>query len=106
MQDLGHDTVTANLMLHHPPDLRNYDIATQILADLDLTKVRLLTNNPDKIEQLEGEGVKVVERIPMVPHAWKQDYNPNRLGNEMDQYLKVKVERMRHLLNIPEALLF
>ncbi|CAG8458009.1 88_t:CDS:2 [Ambispora gerdemannii] len=106
LQDLGHDTVTANLLLHHPPDLRNYDIATQILADLNLTRVRLLTNNPDKIEQVEGDGlIKVVERIPMVPHAWQHDHDPNRHGHEVDQYLKVKVERMRHLLNVPESLL-
>ncbi|CAG8645895.1 549_t:CDS:2 [Ambispora leptoticha] len=105
LQDLGHDTVTANLLLHHPPDLRTYDIATQILVDLNLTRVRLLTNNPDKIEQLEGDGLKVVERIPMVPRAWQHDHDPNRRGNEVDQYLKVKVERMRHLLNVPESLL-
>ncbi|CAG8642325.1 10839_t:CDS:2 [Dentiscutata erythropus] len=105
LQDLGHDTVTANILLNHPPDLRTYDIASLILADLGLTSIRLLTNNPDKIEQIENDGVKVVERIPMVPRAWKGKLDSNRIGHEMDQYLKVKVERMRHLLNIPESLL-
>ncbi|KAF0406173.1 GTP cyclohydrolase II [Gigaspora margarita] len=105
LQDLGHDTVTANILLNHPPDLRTYDIASLILDDLGLTSIRLLTNNPDKIEQIENDGVKVIERIPMVPQAWKDKLDSNRIGHEMDQYLKVKVERMRHLLNIPESLL-
>ncbi|RIA92522.1 GTP cyclohydrolase II-domain-containing protein [Glomus cerebriforme] len=105
LQDLGHDTVTANLFLKHPPDLRNYDVATKILEDLNLSNIRLLTNNPDKIEQIEDAGIKVIERIPMVPIAWQKSHDPKRIGNEVDQYLKVKVERMRHLLNIPETLL-
>jgi GTP cyclohydrolase II len=70
-----------------------------------LSTIRLLTNNPDKIKQIEDAGVKVIERVPMVPTAWQENLDPNRIGNEVDQYLKVKVERMRHLLNIPEALL-
>ncbi|CAG8611722.1 21736_t:CDS:2 [Cetraspora pellucida] len=105
LQDLGHDTVAANIFLNHPPDLRTYDIASLILADLGLTSIRLLTNNPDKIEQIENDGVKIIERIPMIPRAWKDNLDSNRIGHEMDQYLKVKVERMRHLLNIPESLL-
>ncbi|RHZ85637.1 hypothetical protein Glove_63g67 [Diversispora epigaea] len=105
LQDLGHDTVSANVFLHHPPDLRTYDIATQILADLRLSNIRLLTNNPDKIEQVENGGIKVVERVPMVPSAWKVNHDSNHIINELDQYLKVKVERMRHLLNVPETLL-
>ncbi|GES75826.1 GTP cyclohydrolase II [Rhizophagus clarus] len=105
LQDLGHDTVTANLFLKHPPDLRNYDVATKILEDLNLSTIRLLTNNPDKIEQIEEAGIKVIERVPMVPIAWQSNHNSNRIGKEVDQYLKVKVERMGHLLNIPETLL-
>nr|CAG8480754.1 3845_t:CDS:2 [Entrophospora candida] len=85
LQDLGHDTVTANLLLHHSPDLRNYDIANQILKDLNLKSIRLLTNNPDKIKQINESGIKVAEQL--------------------NKYLKVKVEKMRHLLNIPEILL-
>ncbi|CAG8577578.1 96_t:CDS:2 [Funneliformis caledonium] len=104
LQDIGYDTIKANHVLKHPADLRNYDIATQIFEDLNLSNVRLLTNNPDKIEQVENAGIKVIERIPMVPIAW-QSPDPNHIGKEMDQYLKVKVEQMRHLLNIPEALL-
>ncbi|CAG8815400.1 11225_t:CDS:2, partial [Dentiscutata erythropus] len=105
LQDLGYDTVSANVFLHHPPDLRTYDIANQILADLRLSNIRLLTNNPDKIEQVENGGIKVVERVPMVPLAWKVNHDSNHIINELDQYLKVKVERMRHLLNVPETLL-
>lgn len=70
LQDLGHDTVTANLMLGHGADMRTYDIAGAILRDLKVREVRLLTNNPDKIEQIEKEGVKVVERVAMVPRSW------------------------------------
>ncbi|ORY90279.1 GTP cyclohydrolase II-domain-containing protein [Leucosporidium creatinivorum] len=70
LQDLGHDTVTANLMLGHGADMRTYDIAGAILRDLKVGEVRLLTNNPDKIEQIEKERVKVVERVAMVPRSW------------------------------------
>ncbi|KAK4049629.1 GTP cyclohydrolase II [Microbotryomycetes sp. JL221] len=70
LQDLGHDTVTANLMLGHGADMRTYDIAGAILRDLQVNEIRLLTNNPDKIEQIEREGVKVVERVAMIPRAW------------------------------------
>lgn len=72
LQDLGHDTVTANLMLGHGADMRTYGIAGAILRDLGVAQngVRLLTNNPDKIKQIEGEGVKVVERVAMVPRSW------------------------------------
>lgn len=72
LQDLGHDTVTANLMLGHGADMRTYGIAGAILRDLGVAQdgVRLLTNNPDKIKQIEGEGVTVAERVPMVPRSW------------------------------------
>lgn len=79
LQDLGHDTVTANLMLGHGADLRTYGIAGGILRDLGVAGdeggkgtggVRLLTNNPDKITQIEKEGVRVAERVAMVPRSW------------------------------------
>lgn len=66
---MGYDTVQANLMLSHPADLRDYSIGARILHDLGITDVRLLTNNPDKIEQLGRLGVRVVERVPLVVHA-------------------------------------
>lgn len=70
LQDLGHDTVAANLLLGHGADLRTYDIAGAILRDLAIPQVRLLTNNPDKIVKIEQEGVAVVERVAMVPRSW------------------------------------
>ncbi|KAF7725645.1 GTP cyclohydrolase II [Apophysomyces ossiformis] len=82
-QDLGHDTVAANVLLNHPPDGRTYGIANAILEDLQLTKIRLLTNNPDKIEQLESFGsVKVVERRAMVPQSWSS--TPVSSGSDMN----------------------
>ena len=70
LQDLGHDTVTANLLLGHSADMRTYGIAGEMLRDLGVDAVRLLTNNPDKVESVEKEGIKVVERVPMVPRGW------------------------------------
>ncbi|KAK9899853.1 hypothetical protein P389DRAFT_207465 [Cystobasidium minutum MCA 4210] len=80
LQDLGHDTVTANLLLGHGADQRDYALAGEMLRDLgvggkgvkgrDGKTVRLLTNNPDKIDSIEKEGIKVVERVPMVPRGW------------------------------------
>ncbi|SCV67944.1 BQ2448_65 [Microbotryum intermedium] len=70
LQDLGHDTVAANLMLGHGADQRVYDIAGAILRDLQVGRVKLMTNNPDKIQQIEKEGVEVVERVAMVPRSW------------------------------------
>lgn len=76
LQDLGHDTVTANLMLGHQADERGYEIAGSILRDLGLGSevgegVRLLTNNPDKVQALEKEGLRIVERVPMIPRSWQ-----------------------------------
>lgn len=79
LQDLGHDTVTANLMLGHQADERGYEIAGAILRDLGLGSqdaaaegVQVLTNNPDKVEALQKEGIRVVERVPMIPRSWQQ----------------------------------
>ncbi|KAF9391048.1 GTP cyclohydrolase II [Podila verticillata] len=120
LQDLGYDTVMANLLLNHGADERTYEVAQAILEDLGLNQVRLLTNNPDKIEQVEKDShIKVVERVPMVPKSWeaieqgradelevKEGAVENKIvrGKELDKYLKVKVERMRHLIPIPTAM--
>ncbi len=88
LQDSGADTVDANLALGFRADERDYRIAAGILADLGIGTVRLMTNNPDKVERLESLGVRVVERVPIV-------VPPNR---ENDFYLKTKERRMRHRL--------
>lgn len=101
LQDLGADTVQANLMLRHPADGRLFSLATAILVDLGLTQVRLMTNNPDKIVAVEGKNrdVQVVERIPMVPLAWR---TPDGIkSREIEGYLSTKIERMGHLLEKP-----
>ncbi len=90
LQDEGYDTVEANLLLGHQADERNYDIGVAILRDLGVRSVRLLTNNPDKVQALEAAGLTVVERVPLVPTV----HDENRF------YLETKVRRMRHLLNL------
>ena len=90
LQDEGYDTVEANLMLGHGADERDYSIGALILQDLDISSIRLLTNNPEKIESLEDHGISVVERVPLEPH----------LNRHNTDYLRTKVERMRHLLDL------
>lgn len=94
LQDQGYDTVDANLMLGHQADARDYSIAAKILQDLGLRSLRLLTNNPTKIEGLEAFGATVTERVPIFTavHA------------ENEGYLRTKVERMRHLMNLNSRL--
>ncbi|GJJ71132.1 GTP cyclohydrolase II [Entomortierella parvispora] len=120
LQDLGYDTVMANLLLNHGADERTYEVAQAILEDLGQNQIRLLTNNPDKIEQVEKNSeIKVVERVPMMPKSWealeqgrldefevKEGAVENKIvkGKELDRYLKVKVERMRHLISVPTSL--
>lgn len=101
LQDLGADTVQANLMLRHPADGRSFSLATAILVDLGLLSIKLLTNNPDKIIAVEGKNrdVKVVERIPMVPLAWQTEEGIK--SKEIEGYLSTKIERMGHLLEKP-----
>lgn len=95
LQDLGHDTVTANLMLGHQADERGYEIAGAILRDLGLGEtdsqgVRVLTNNPDKLEALQKEGLRVVERVPMIPRSWQKRHPelPNKQTTESKPYLQ------------------
>ncbi len=91
LQDKGQDTVEANLTLGFAPDLRDYGIGAQILVDLGLHEIRMLTNNPKKVIGLEGYGLKVVETIPILASL-----NPYNL-----HYLKTKKEKLGHLLEIP-----
>ena len=88
LQDLGQDTVEANLALGFKPDLRDYGIGAQILVDLGVSKMRLMTNNPKKIVGLEGYGLEVVERVPLEGPLCDTNVN----------YLRAKKEKLGHLL--------
>jgi 3,4-dihydroxy 2-butanone 4-phosphate synthase/GTP cyclohydrolase II len=88
LQDEGHDTVDANLELGLPIDSREYGIGAQILVELGVTKMRLITNNPDKIGGLAGYGLEIIERVPTAPGA-----NPENLA-----YLRTKQMRLGHLI--------
>ena len=90
LQDKGLDTVEANEALGHKADLRDYGIGAQILVDLGIKNIRLLTNNPRKIVGLEGYGLKVVERVPL-------EIEPNPLNY---RYLKTKKEKLGHQIKI------
>ncbi|KAF2863638.1 hypothetical protein K470DRAFT_254917 [Piedraia hortae CBS 480.64] len=106
LQDLGHDTVEANLMLRHPGDARSYGLATAILQDLGLggdRGIRLLTNNPDKIRAVEGPNreVHVAERVPMIPLAWQTGGRNGIQGPEYTSYLATKIKKCNHMLPDP-----
>lgn len=90
LQDQGYDTVDANLALGHLPDERDYTIAALILNELGVSTVRLITNNPGKIQHLEELGIQVQERVPVETTVYVDNA----------QYLFTKVQRMNHLLGL------
>ncbi|KAL2158309.1 hypothetical protein VTH06DRAFT_4630 [Thermothelomyces fergusii] len=100
LQDLGSDTVEANLLLRHPADARSYGLATAMLLDLGQKEIRLLTNNPDKIRAVEGPHREIVvkERVAMVPLSWKG--KGGFRAPEVEGYLKTKIEKMGHMLDL------
>jgi 3,4-dihydroxy 2-butanone 4-phosphate synthase / GTP cyclohydrolase II len=93
LQDQGRDTVEANLELGFPADQRDYGIGAQILTDLGVRTMRLLTNNPEKRAGLEGYGLAIDERIPLQGDATPENF----------EYLRTKREKMGHLLDAPDT---
>ena len=89
LQDLGADTLDANLLLGHPADARDYRIAAEILQEVGIDRVCLLTNNPDKIRQLQSLDIDVVESMPLV----------TGVSDDNREYLITKAERMGHSIN-------
>jgi len=94
LQEEGLDTLDANLALGLPGDSRDYGAATGVLHDLGLTSIRLLTNNPEKVRQLEDHGVTVTERVPLVVG----------IGTHNMDYLLAKRDRMGHHINEQDLL--
>jgi 3,4-dihydroxy 2-butanone 4-phosphate synthase/GTP cyclohydrolase II len=88
LQDQGHDTVEANHKLGFPADLRSFGVGAQILTDLGLSKIRLLTNNPKKIHGIEGYGLEIIDRVPI--KGLSQKYNA--------KYLDTKKDKLGHML--------
>ena len=88
LQDQGHDTVTANEALGFKPDQRDYGIGAQILHELGLRQIRLMTNNPRKFVGLEGYGLKIVDRLPLEIPA----------SDQSRRYLKTKKDKLGHIL--------
>ena len=93
LQDSGRDTVEANLDLGLPKDARDYGVGAQILSDLGITTMRLMTNNPTKRAAIEGYGLSIVERVPLV--AGENDHNRG--------YLRTKVEKMGHIMDVGDG---
>jgi GTP cyclohydrolase II len=92
LQDRGADTLDANLMLGHPADKRDYEIAATMLSDLGISSVALLTNNPDKVKQLESHGITVARKVPLIAG----------IGDENVGYLQTKIRRMGHMIDSSE----
>ncbi len=88
LQENGRDTVEANVELGFAPDLRDYGIGAQILVDMGLSSIRLITNNPKKVVGIQGYSLKVVERVPM-------DIPPNKYNL---RYLETKRDKLGHLI--------
>ena len=93
LQDQGMDTVEANTALGFDADLRDYGTGAEILVDLGIKKLRLLTNNPKKISGIEGFGLELIERIPIQTTS----------NSKNIRYMKTKKEKMGHILNFGEA---
>ncbi len=92
LQDKGADTIEANERLGLEVDLRRYEQCAEILLDLGLRRVRLMSNNPEKIRALRNNGLQIIERVPLLI-----EYHQN-----MTRYLKTKRDSMGHLINLPE----
>lgn len=90
LQDEGHDTVSANEKLGFPPDIRNYGVGCQILRDIGVRKMRLMTNNPSKYVAIGGYGLEIVERVPLEVHP----------TDRSRKYLEAKKNKMGHLLKM------
>jgi GTP cyclohydrolase II len=88
LQDQGRDTVDANLEIGEPVDAREYELAAEILRDLGFSQIRLMTNNPAKIEALEDAGIEILDRVPVVVSP----------GTHNERYLETKRRRMSHKL--------
>jgi 3,4-dihydroxy 2-butanone 4-phosphate synthase/GTP cyclohydrolase II len=90
LQDHGMDTVEANESLGFAADSRDYSFSASVLKALGVRRVRLLSNNPDKVSQLQSAGIRVVQRIPCEPTITRHSRN----------YLKTKAKKMGHILNL------
>ncbi len=95
LQDEGHDTVDANILLGHAPDLRDYHIAALMIQDLKIESIKLMTNNPTKISELRQYGIPITERVPL---------NPLLVNRENRRYLTTKLQRMDHLIDLGSEL--
>src|SRR5438552_18873776 len=90
LQDQGHDTIEANAKLGFAPDIRDYGTGSQILRDLGVRKIRLMTNNPAKYVAIEGFGLEIVERVPL-------EIAPSK---DTQKYLEAKKSKLGHLLEL------
>ncbi len=93
LQDDGHDTVEANILLGHQADARDYTVAARILEDLGVGSIRLITNNPEKISELTRLGIRIGDRVPI---------EPRKVNTNNRSYLLTKAHRMNHLFKLAE----